>query len=198
MAALVSLEEKELLTQLKQGDQAAFEIIYDRYSERIFQNTLRLTRSREISEELLQEAFYRIWDKRAQIDPDKPFKAYLFRIAENLAYDHFRKVAKDRRLSEKLLQTAADCYEHIDDLIEAKEYNELLTAAINGLPERRREVFILCKLDGKSYHEVSKMLGISEATINDHIVKATRFLKEYFNRSSQAAFTLLLVYLLGQ
>ena len=198
MSALISLDEKEQLSRLKEGDQVAFEKIYDRYSTRVFQNTLRLTKSQDIAEELLQETFYRIWEKRSLIDTNKPIKAYLFRIAENLAYDHFRKIAKDKVLSQQLIDIASQYYDHIDEMIESKENNQILQSAIAALPPKRREIFLLCKFEGKSYREVSVLLGISESTINDHIVKAMRFLKEYFGHSGEAALTMFIAYLLSQ
>ncbi len=196
LSALISLDEKELLIALREGDQDAFTQIYDQYSTRIFKNSVRILKSEELGEELLQETFFRIWEKRDLIDPDKPIKSYLFRIAENLAYDFFRKAARDRRMAEKLISAASEYYDHIDALVELKENNALLQSAIDQLPPQRKKIFTLCKLEGKSYAEVSSLLGISESTINDHIVKATRSLKEYFYRSGQTALITIIAYLL--
>lgn len=189
------MDEKELLIRLKSGEQHAFVLLYDKYSRRIYQNTLRVIKIPEIAEELLQDTFVRIWEKKQYIDPEKSFQAYLFRIAQNLAYDHFRQIAKDQKLSEQLL-TLVEEYNPLDELIETKQSITLLNSALKNLPVKRREVFTLCKLEGRSYQEVSSLLGISESTINDHIVKATKSLKQYFVQSREISLTILLSLLL--
>lgn len=190
------IDERALLIELKSGSQQAFAVLYDQYSKRIYQNSLRLTKQAEIAEELLQDTFFRVWEKRGLIDLDKPFQSYLFRIAANLAYDHFRRVAKDQRLSERLLALVEE-HNPIEALIESKENRYLIESSLQSLPPKRREIFKLCKLEGKSYAEVSALLGISESTINDHIVKATKSLRGYFVAANETAFTLLIVYLLS-
>jgi RNA polymerase sigma-70 factor (ECF subfamily) len=70
-------------------------------------------------------------------------------------------------------------YNHIEETLVSKESAGMLHQAINSLPVKRRRIFMLCKLDGKSYDEVSRQLGISTSTISDHIVKANLFIRSY-------------------
>jgi RNA polymerase sigma-70 factor (ECF subfamily) len=136
-------------------------------------------KSEDMARELLQEAFLRIWEKRAYIDPKKSFRSYLFQITENLAYDFFRRVAMDKKLLNHMISIATESYDEVNDLLARKEYSDLLQSAIEALPPKRRQIFRLCKLDGKSYEETSRLLGISISTISDHIVKATRSIRRY-------------------
>lgn len=195
MADLNSIGEKELVLQLKDGDRKAFGLLYHAYKKRIYSKLYRLLHSETLAEELLQEVFYRLWAKREQLDPDKSFPAYLFRIAANLVYDHFRKAAQDQKLQDHLIATGTELYDHIDRVIDYKESHARLQEAIALLPPQRRKIFNLCKIEGKSYEEVSILLGISTSTINDHIVKATHLIKKQFLNSRETAVFILIAYM---
>ncbi len=83
--------EKELLIRMSAGDEVAFREIYHHYSPRIYGKLLKVLKSEDIASELLQELFASIWQRRENIDPDKSFRSYLFKIADNLIIDLFRK-----------------------------------------------------------------------------------------------------------
>jgi len=198
MSGLYSADEKEMVLLLKEGDRKAFDHLYRAYNKRIYNNLRKLLHSDEIAEELLQELFYKLWLKRDLLDEQQSFSAYLFRMAANLAYDHFRKAALDQKLQAHLIASGSELYDHIDSLISYKESNEHLQKAIALLPPQRQKIFRLCKIEGKTYDEVSVLLGISTSTINDHIVKATRMVKDQFLGSQETALLLLLAYMLHQ
>lgn len=167
------------IVALKSGDPQAFKIVYQQFNKKLFGSLLKLVKSEDIAHELLQEIFLKVWEKRDQIDPNKPFHAYLFQIAENKAYDFFRKVSRDKKLQIHLLDQSPESYNDVEEILINKEYDGLLKQAIEALPPRRRQIFRLCKLDGKSYKEAAIKFGLSTSTINDHIVKATRFVRKY-------------------
>jgi RNA polymerase sigma-70 factor (ECF subfamily) len=196
--ALYSADEKEMVFLLKQGDRKAFEYFYRTYNKRIYNSLRKLLHSNEIAEELLQEVFYRLWLKRELLDHEQSFSSYLFRISGNIAYDHFRKAGRDLKLQAHLIATGSEHYDHIDTLIDFKESSEHLEKAISLLPPQRQKIFKLIKIEGMSYDEVATLLGISSSTVNDHIVKATRIVKDQFFSSRETALCLLLAYMLHQ
>ena len=173
------IDEKELLLLLKQGHEAAFEEIYKLYSSRLFGNIYRMVKSESTSQEILQEVFIKVWNNRTGIDPERSFRSYLFRIAENKVYDFFPKVSRDKKMHAHIIVIATEHYEHIEELLLRKEDNEIVHKAINSLSPQRQLVFRLCKLEGKSYAEVGRELDISVSTISDHIVKAKKTVREY-------------------
>jgi RNA polymerase sigma-70 factor (ECF subfamily) len=186
-------QEQILLSQLKEGEQRAFEQIYQLYSERIYGRLIRLLKDEDMADSILQDVFLRIWERRAQIDPGQPFKAYLYKIAENFVYDYFRKVARDKKLQVKLRAAASEYYDQIEENIFKKEYEALIGEAILKLPPQRQKVFLLCRMDGKSYEEAAGLLGISVSTVSNQLVKATRSVKEYVLSANGMALTILLV-----
>jgi RNA polymerase sigma-70 factor (family 1) len=191
MAALDPTGEKELLQKLIAGDEQAFELLYHAHKRKLASNLLRLLKSDELAQEVLQDLFLKIWDNRANIDPEKSFRSYLFRIAHNMVYDIFRKSARDRRIETHLMSASTELYSHIEEAIFDRETAHLLQQTIDKLPPQRKKVFTLFKIEGKSYKEISEELGISHATINEHIQKANHFLKQQLNPSSAVMVTFL-------
>ncbi|MNJ93897.1 RNA polymerase sigma factor CarQ [compost metagenome] len=165
------------LIKLINNDHFAFQVLYDLYSAQLYGNLLRIVKDTDIAQDLLQLAFVKIWEKRHLIDPEKDFLAYLIQITRNLAYDHFRKVAIDRKLENYLLSVTDETYSHIEEELVYKESNQLFLDAVAKLSPQRKQVFTLCKMEGKSYHEVSNMLNISTSTISDHLLKSNKFIR---------------------
>lgn len=188
-------DEKVLLGKLAEGDAPAFTALYEKYSLKLYANIFRLVKSEDTAKEILQDLFLKIWELRGQIDPEKSFKSFLYKIAENLVYDHFRKVSRDKRLSDNLLYLLEEEYSHSEESVIYNESVELLHMAINQLPEMRRRVYVLGKMEGKTYEEISAQLGISHSTISDHIVKANRFIKTYLTSRTDVTLSLIIAFI---
>jgi len=132
------------------------------------------------AKELLQDVFFKVWTRRELIDPKQSFRSYLFQIAKYTVYNFMRKKNLDKQVQDYMRQHQSEGYSHIEEELYEQESEAWLTQAIEQLPSRRQHIFRLCKIEGKSYAEVSEMLGVSTSTINDHIVKATKFIKEKY------------------
>jgi RNA polymerase sigma-70 factor (ECF subfamily) len=171
-------EEKERLLELVQGNKKAFELMYGFYRPQLYGYVFKMVRSHEVSQEIFQDIFIRIWKQREQIDVDQSFRSYLYTIAQNLVYDYFKKVASDRNKIEAFkLHYAKSSANNIEENIGFKEARDHLEDILSMIPEKCRQVYVLCKLEGRSYQEVAKLLNISMATVNNHIVKASSIIK---------------------
>ncbi|WP_346318427.1 RNA polymerase sigma-70 factor [Chitinophaga sp. YIM B06452] len=188
--------EDILLKKISGGDQDAFHAIYYHYAPRLYGKLLKTLHSEDLASEILQEVFLTIWQKRALIDPSRSFRSYLFKIADNLAIELFRRSNRSQAVMDRLLAASIDHYTHTEEWLEQKEKAGLLHKAIEALPPQRKTVFILCKLEGKSHEEVARMLDISPSTVNNHIVKAMQSLRSYLADHPDAAGMLLLYFLL--
>lgn len=187
----------EILTaQLQQGNEKAYTRLYDLFSKPLYRNIIRLVKEEDVAQEILQDLFLKIWESRENIIPEKSFKSFLFKVAENLVYAHFRKLAKDSRLIVKLIRSSIEFESSAEDAMISKENHALLKKAIENLSPQRKQIYTLCKLEGKSYEEVSSELGISTSTVRDHIVKANKAVKTYFYLNQDIAVILLTTQLL--
>lgn len=195
---LADVSDGDLLMNMKQGDTASFAELYRRYSGRIYGNILRLVKDQEAAEELLQDVFTKLWEKRATIQVATSFQSYLFVVSRNAVYNFMRHLAKERRLRNETLQDyRLSGYQHVEEQLIERELLDAYHSAVEALPPKRQHIYRLCKWEGKSYEEVGAMLGISVATINDHIVKATHFIKAQLNHAGIWCLLLLLTYLLS-
>jgi RNA polymerase sigma-70 factor (family 1) len=170
-------QEKEIVKRLTEGDQGAFEKIYQLYSPSLYHRLLRLLKSVPPTEEILQEVFIKIWEYRASIDPEKSFRAFLFKIAENKVYDFFRKASRDQKFKADFIVITINHDLVLKEFMNEDGKSARLENAIESLPPQRRQVFRLIKLERRSYKEVSEFLGISISTISDHVVKATKSIR---------------------
>ena len=175
--------ENDLVLQLKNGNEQAFEKVYRLYGPRLFGRLMNLVKSDSEAREILQDVFLVLWERRESIDPEKSFRSFIFKIAENKVYDFFRKVARDKNRLALLIAAASENFIFIEDSRQDDIKLAVLQKAIEGLPPQRQQVFRLCKLEGKSYKEVSELLQISVSTISDHIVKGTKYIRDYFEKN---------------
>lgn len=174
MHLLTNDTETEYLHRLREGNQQAFTYFYDTFKLSIYRKLLKMVRIEAIAEELTQDVFVRIWDKRMLIDPQQSFKPYLYRIAQHILYDFYRKVARDERLQRELRLLNTASHDPVSDGIFLKETQNIIDQAIVSLSEKQRQIFTLCRMEGKSYKEVSDMLGISVHTVSTHMARASK------------------------
>jgi RNA polymerase sigma factor (sigma-70 family) len=176
-----------LLQQLRQGSEQAFTILYDKFSTPIYRNILHLVKNEDIAQELLQDLFLKIWEIRQNIKLEDSFKSFLYTVAGNMVYTHFRKTAKDNILIAQLVSSYVDYETAAEETFLSQQNLDLLKLAIEKLSPQRKQIYTLCKIEGKSYEEVSNELGISTSTIRDHIVKGNKTIKRFFLANTDIA-----------
>lgn len=174
--------EAELLQQMAEGREHAFKTVVSAYWSNIYAHALAYLRSPQKAEELTQDVFVAIWEKRAQLPDIENFRGYLFITARNRIIS---------RMREKLVETApggeADVAETLylpDSQLELKELNGLLRKGIEQLPPKRKRVFEMSRFEGKSHAEIAAALNISKDTVNEYITLALNFLRTYLKNNS--------------
>jgi len=172
-----NLPEKELLCQLHYGDIQAFDILYHRYSQIIYANILRFLKDETIAEDLLQDVFLRIWENRTKINPEQSFAAFLFTCSRNITFNFKRRLKLEMESEIHLAYGVVESENTIDKVLDSKEALVLVEELLSKLPKQRQKIFRLSKLEGKSYQEIAEEMGISIATVRDHIVKANKFIR---------------------
>jgi len=182
---LLDNEEVRYLDGLKNGQRSAFDFIYKKYSKPLLSRLQRMVKSPEIVDELLQDIFLKVWTNRGDIDLDKSFKGWIFTIAQTTVFTYYRKLALDKKMQKHLLEVFVEFYEQTEDYIFNKERVQLLSSAIEQLPPQRKEIFKLCKIEGKSYQEAAQLLSISPSTVSNQLVSATKSVKRYVFFHSQ-------------
>ena len=172
--APAELDDQELARRIKHGDRAAFRAFFDRYHGLLYRYLRARNVPGAVCEDLIQNAFLAIWERRNQIDENQSLRAFLFKICYNRALNHFRDRSKFSDPPERMEPATADAP---DRRVDGALMQETLRQAIAALPERRRAVFELCFLHELTYRETAEALGISVKTVENqmgHALKAIR------------------------
>lgn len=185
--------EPALLALFKAGDPTAFTVLYRRYSGVLYVNILRMVKEGELAEELVQEIFTHIWQKRETLQIEQGFREYLFRTGQNKVCDFYRKLQRDRLLYERFKNIATQNYTHIEEALHLKQSELMLQKALDILPAQQRKVYQLCKLEGHSYKEAGLQLGISPHTVKEYLVKANLSIRTYVSGNMDTVLRLMLI-----
>jgi len=176
MNVLFKNNESVWIKKLKNGDKKAFEVILEHYKNYLYLFIRKALPSEEDPEGIVQEVFINLWINRSHLDENKPIKPWLFAITKNQIYDHLRKIYSKRKyLDSLLLDYSANPGSTVND-VEYWEFEHYLSDKINHLPERRRKIFKLSKLEGKTYREIASLLKISENTVDMQMRSANSFI----------------------
>lgn len=170
--------EIALVRALREEDSmTAFNALYHQHFPAVYANILRLVRDETAAQDIVQEVFIRLWERRKLLQEGQPAGNWLFVVSYNRSVNHLRSVLRMR------LQTAdlSNAPGPEDDWQVHSIQLDMLEKAIDQLPPQRKKVFLLCKIQGKTYAEAATELKISHYTVKEHIVKATRFIREYIH-----------------
>jgi RNA polymerase sigma-70 factor (ECF subfamily) len=171
----------EWCRRLKASDRAAYTELFDAMYEPVFRYVRSITQSREAAQDVAQDAFIRLWEVRESLNPDQSLEAYLYRIARNRAYNHERN-RRTRTEKEDAVrdQTPAQPASPTrpDTQADADRFEDRLWRWIGELTERQREALVLTRFDGLSHDEAADVMDISSRTVNNHIVRALKHLRD--------------------
>jgi len=178
---MVQPTDEELMAHYQQGDIAAFDLLYLRYEQRIYNFLLRLVRDRERCAELFQETFLQLHQGRRQYDPQRPFGAWIFRIARNLAYNELRRAKRQGQLftGEAEEEKAADRrQDNPERILQEKRLRAQVDQALQTLPEDQREAILLSCYGGLKYADIARVMETTEDAIKQRVRRGMKALRE--------------------
>ncbi len=169
-----------LAKQLRKGNKDAFAFLFELYYENLCKYVFSFTKNKKLAEDICQNAMMDLWKNRSTIESQKSVKAYLYKIAYHNFVNEFRK-SKERNdfLNEVKSDTLVSWIEENDGNLKKKE--ALILEEIQKLPPKCKEVFLLSKKHGLKYREIAEELNISIKTVEIHISKAMRILRDKLN-----------------
>ena len=173
-------KEKVDIIALIDSDVRAFNHLYQRYHKAVHANILKLVKSREASVEILQDVFVSLWQNRDRIDRNRPVGSWLFVVSYNMSLNFIRKEVKESLVFVDTYPFDLESTHMENTGEETFELQmQLVDEAISELPKRRREVFRMCRHEGKSKKDVADKLGLSLRTVDNYLKDANRMIKEY-------------------
>lgn len=179
------------LDNVKQGDYKSFHVIYDLYVDRIYFFVIKFIKSRDQTNDIVQDVFIRIWEKRNQIDLSKSFEGFLFKIAKNEVLNTFSRSKREESILQEIMFESIKFLNTTENNLEMIETSQLIQEGINQLPSQQKKIFELCKMEGLTYEQAAAELNLSVSTINTQMVNALRFLRNYLILTSSVRYTLI-------
>jgi RNA polymerase sigma-70 factor (family 1) len=174
---------RDLVSRLKASDHDAFKIIFDASHQSIFNFLHYKTKDAQLAEDLLQDVFLKFWNARQQLDEKHSIRNYLYTIADNLALNqirHLKVISKHQQETEVKNFSAADNPQYV---LEEKEWRNRVQQAIDMLPEKTRIIFLMSRIEDLSYQSIADRLSISIKTVETHMTKALRLLRESLKKN---------------
>ncbi|MCW9706632.1 RNA polymerase sigma factor [Fodinibius salsisoli] len=178
------VEEAFLVKKLKKSNKKAFDSLFRKYENKLYAFCYKLTQSHKEAEEVVQETFLKIWEKRRTIDENKNFESFLFTIARHNIYNRARDKTYAYAYENYLKNQLDRKQKQNNETAESLQYQETwgcVKEAIERLPARRKEVFTLSRLNGLSNKEIADLTGTSVSNIENHINKALKLLRSYLS-----------------
>jgi RNA polymerase sigma-70 factor (family 1) len=170
-------EQSKLIALLSEDSEYAFQLLYDRYRNKIYKLSLRFLKSSIIAQEVVQDVFLKLWFSRKSIDADKPLEAWLFTIAKNALINRFKKLANEWNALNKYKRSQNFSNDGADSKILTSELEELLQQAISQLPEKQKLIYQFARIQGFSYHEIADKFKISPLTVKTHLARASESIR---------------------
>lgn len=192
------MNKKELVYQLKKGSITAFDALYRQYSGKLYNFIMSISNKDEyLSEEIVQQAFIKIWEVREQIDPEKSFIAFLFTISRNMLMNSYQRRTIEYIYKGFVQKEFNDGHSETEQEIEYNLLNELVDSIIEKLPEGRRKVYKLSKKKYLKNKEIAEILQISESTVEKQLASAIKFVREelikYYDKILLIIFTFIML-----
>jgi RNA polymerase sigma-70 factor (ECF subfamily) len=178
-------DEKILFEKLRNGDEAAFKVIYKRYVPRLYYFVLEYIPQKDIAENIIQDTLMALWDKRSSLSDGTNLSAYLFTVAKNnclykLRDARYRTKMYDSSDSGDLeLRANMDALAALDtSILTFSEIERIIADTLDQLPPQCRIVFNLSRFEEKKYREIAEVLNISVKAVEGHISKALKIFRE--------------------
>lgn len=165
--------------RLQSSDQRAYSELFEAMHVVLLRYAWRFTGDQEAARDIVQDAFLKLWQIRAEVDPQRSLKALLYTMVRNLALNYKRSA--QHTSSVFLEHDLHDRAPTADQQVEASMLGDRLRLYIDQMPERRREAFMLSRYEGLSHEEIAQVMSLTPRTVNTHIVLA---LKDLRNRLS--------------
>ncbi len=185
----LSSDDDALLKLIAADDQVAFNQLFERYRNRIYNYFVKVVKSKETAEEITLDIFMKIWTARKILNEINHFEAFLFRVAHNKAIDHIRMAQRSRLRQQEMWHEMNElgAADNADNILLKKDAESRLQHIINRLSPQRQEVFRLSRESYLSYDQIAERMNISRFTVRNHLNAALGFIRGNLDHGPEIA-----------
>lgn len=191
------ISDSLLLQMISNSNEKAFTELYKRYKDKLYSFAFQLSGSKEEAKDLVQDVFFKIWQKHESFTGKEIFSSYLYKMIHNFAVDRMKRFSRTVLLL-NTFKAEQDCQDQgtADNGILYKELEAKINLSIQKLPRRQREVYILHRDKGLKYSEIATTLGLSTSTVENHFSRALDNLRKSFDLSFELNVALPIIFFL--
>ena len=174
-----------LIERVKNGDKGAFNFLVNKYYPRVYASLFSYTKSKEDSEDLAQQTFLKVWQQIESFRGDSAFFTWIYRIAINLAKNHFVSSGYKKQKVNTSIENAEieiSSYENIEAVLMHDQSMKQIKEFINDMPESLKTAFTLRESEGKSYEEISLITETPIGTVRSRIFRARESIIDYMQK----------------
>ncbi|PIB35795.1 hypothetical protein BFP72_10510 [Reichenbachiella sp. 5M10] len=182
-----SVAESKLIDELNHGEVRALNQLFDEHFAAMMRCAYALTKNKEVSEELTQDVFISLWNKRGSFQLDGAFRPYLIQAVRYRCYTHFKRSMHQEVVEIDHINTPTS-HHTADMALHSTDLKDGIALALSALPDKTKAVFLMSREDELSNQEIAQLLGISLKTVEYHMGKALKTLKQ--NLTHMGFFTL--------
>jgi RNA polymerase sigma-70 factor (ECF subfamily) len=172
------LEQEIKIADLRAGNQKSFEMLFTKWYAPLCSYAYSILADQDEAQDIAQKVFYKLWDRRAEIEIHTSLKSYLYRMTHNACMNKIKELHNKADHHRNIAYTSSDAVNDTEERISQNELQQHIFEAIENLPPRCREIFKLSRFEQCSYAEIARQLDISSNTVETQMVKALRFLRE--------------------
>jgi RNA polymerase sigma-70 factor, ECF subfamily len=187
MKDLILYSDEELMQEIKADNMLAFDVLYKKYCKKVYKFGYSILKSKEESENLMQDVFLNLWEHRHNVEKDSSIKSYVFTVTYNSAISIIRKKARESQFLEYLKSLQEINEDPVNLELEYSELRKKLEEIIKALPQRQIEVYMLHRVEGLKYNVISERLHISVNTVENHMSRALKTIRKKLGKYSLIA-----------
>jgi len=185
--------EKEILLRIAKGDTVAFGIVFNHYYDHLYTVALIYTKVHELAEDIVQQVFLRMWEKRTRLTGICDFESYLFISTRNEIVNCLRKQVVRRKYIDRVKEMFEEESGTPEQDLIARQRTHAVRKAIQQLPPKQQQVWRLSREKGLSYEDIAAQLGIAIPTVKGHVSGALRSIRRFLTFYRHDLFILLAV-----
>jgi RNA polymerase sigma-70 factor (ECF subfamily) len=172
----------DLVKKLKRGDISSFDKLFLHYYKKVYLFAKGILKSHEDAEGIVQEVFVKIWQKHKELDENQSFESFVFTITYNTSISLVRKKLREKSFLQEWYKRFANEMQVVNE-VDYKDLKETTKKLIDQLSQRRRQVYMMSREEGLTYTEISKRLGISVNTVENHMIASLKFLRQHLEET---------------
>jgi len=191
--------EKILLQKIADGDEFAFKHVFELYKSRVYSFVVKFVHSKADAEEIVQDTFFTIWQKRDTLPNIEHPRNYIYTIVRNKTYNYLNQASKNQKILAQIWANMQIEGNNIEDLTNFKDSELLIKQGLQNLPQQKQQIFKMSREEGLSHEEIAAQIGLSKSRVKNIIVETLKYLRHHLSINTlKISISALLTYLFCQ